>query len=369
MIAYAPFLTLLLPIRMAALAGAARVEWLGTATLAGAAAAGLSNIAAGWASDVAKTRRFWMGLGLCLTVASYAPLHLADTPAGLVAAVVAYQVALNLLLAPMTAWAADAVPPERRGLLGGLLGAGPPAAALAGPVVMLPALELWMRPVMLCSAIVALTSPLILSERTAAPPAVPEHERVGAGNRTDFLLLWSARLLVQVAGSILFGFLLYYLQGLPDAPSPVEVAALSAAAFFLAFPISLAIGRYSDRLRRRKPVLAIAALLAAAGLAVMAVEIRTAVAALGYALFGCASTVFLALHSGVAIGYLPSPARRGRDLGVLNLANTLPAMLAPALAIGLVPGRGFAPLLALATGLVVIAAICVLLVRETPEAT
>src|SRR3712207_238689 len=65
-VAYAPLLTLLLPAKIALLAGEARIEWLGAATLAGALAASVGNIAFGWASDVVGTRRQWASAGLCL---------------------------------------------------------------------------------------------------------------------------------------------------------------------------------------------------------------------------------------------------------------------------------------------------------------
>jgi hypothetical protein len=61
---------------------------------------------------------------------------------------------------------------------------------------------------------------------------------------------------------------------------------------------------------------------------------------------------------------LPSPGRHGRDLGVLNLTNTLPNLIAPALAIWLVPGRGFAPLLTLLAVLMMVAGICILFIRK-----
>ncbi|PAX07692.1 MFS transporter [Sphingomonas lenta] len=365
-VAYAPFLTLLLPVKLAAIAGEARIEWLGAATLAGAGAASLSNLLVGWASDVVGTRRAWAAAGLCLTLASYALLHAAASPLEIVAAVAAYQLALNALLAPLAAWAADEVPDRRKGLLGGLLGAGPPAGALAGVAATLPGLPTEAaRLGVVCAIVFALTAPLLLLRTPAYPDqplAEPAPRRTAA--RRDFALLWLARLLVQVAGNVMFGFLLYYFQTLPDAPSEAGVARLSALALALAFPIALAAGRISDRLGPRKPFLLAAAAATALGLALMAASATQLPAAIGYALFGCGGAVFLALHSGYAMQLLPTPGRRGRDLGLLNLANTLPAIVAPLLAISLVPGRGFGPLLALLAALIVVAGACVALVRR-----
>src|SRR3546814_8584604 len=65
----------------------------------------------------------------------------------------------------------------------------------------------------------------------------------------------------------------------------------------------------------------------------------------GYGLFAIGSAVFLGLHSAYAMQILPSPAHRGRDLGILNLTNTLPALLGPALTWSLSTTERFTPVL------------------------
>lgn len=367
MIAYLPLLTLLLPAKVAGLAGEARVEWLGAITLAGAVAASVANLAFGWASDLLGTRRAWATAGLALTTVSYAGVHAAATPMALLVAIVTYQAALNMLLSPLAAWAADAVPDRRKGLLGGLFGAAPPIGALAGVIATLPALAAPGARLATIGALVALlVLPLLLSRSPGfgdAPASAPEAPRPRAA-RADFALLWLARLLIQVAGNVLFGFLLFYFQGLPDPLSEAGVARLSALSLILALPIALTLGRLSDRLGPRKPFLLAAAAAAALGLGLMATEGAFPVLATGYALFGCGSAVFLALHQAVAMQFLPSPGHRGRDLGVVNLANTLPAIIAPVLAVWLVPGGGFGRLLGLLAGMVALAGLLVLLVRR-----
>jgi MFS family permease len=370
-VAYVPFLTLLLPAKVAGLAGGAQVEWLGLATLIGAIAASLSNVAFGWASDLVATRRLWATAGLGFTVVSYVLLHAARTPLEVIAAVAVYQVALNMLLSPLAAWAADAVPDRRKGVLGGLLGAGPLVGATAGVMATLPVFsEVWMRMAAISGLVLLLTAPLLLLRAPAYPdgPVSDGAAQRMATARADFALIWLSRLLVQVAGNVMFGFLFYYFQSLPEAPPQAGIARLIALALFLSFPIALAFGGLSDRLGRRKPFLVVAAAAAGVGLGMMASSTDLLPSTLGYTLFGCGSAVFLALHSSYAMQLLPSPARRGRDLGLLNLANTLPAIVAPLLAIWLVPGRGFAPLLNLLAGLMVLAGFCILFVKRDAQA-
>jgi len=365
-VAYAPLLTLLLPGRIMGVAGPAHIQWVGATVLAGAVAASVSNILWGWLSDVAGTRRRWATVGLCLTVASYVPLFLATSLPAIIAAVCLYQFMLNMLLAPLAAWMAQGVPDDRKGRLGGWLGAGPLVGALAGVAATFHgATNAWLPLAVVCVLVVAFTAPLlVLQPATANPPmavrVTPPEARFGG----DLVALWIARLLVQVAGGTLFGFLLLYFHALATAPADGQVAQLSAGALLLAFPIAYVFGAKSDRIGRRKPFLVVTAAVAAAGLMIMGQATAFMLCAFGYLLFAVGSNVFLALHSGYAMQLLPSPARCGRDLGLINLSNTLPSIVAPVLALWLVPAHGFSLLLTILSALLLLAGLIVLLVRR-----
>ena len=96
-------------------------------------------------------------------------------------------------------------------------------------------------------------------------------------------------------------------------------------------PIAVLLGRLSDLTARRKPFLLIAAGVASAGLMGMAGATGWAGGATAFVVYTIGSSVFVALHAAFAMQLLPNPAHRGRDLGLFNLANTLPSLLGPPL--------------------------------------
>ena len=100
-----------------------------------------------------------------------------------------------------------------------------------------------------------------------------------------------------------------------------------------------------------------AALEAANTLMAMALAPGLHAAMLAYGLFGVTSAVFLALHSAQTLRILPRTDRRGRDLGLFNLANTVPSLVMPWLAMVLVPLSGFPGLFVLLAVLAAAAAL------------
>ena len=350
-VAYLPLLTLLLPLRVEQIAGDARFGVLATALIAGAVMASVSGIVFGWLSDRALERgggrRPWIAAGLIATLASYAGIAVARTPEMLVVAVMVFQVALNAALAPLVALLAEESLDRQKGVMSGLLGAAQPFAAAIGPLLIA-----WTAPglgLRLAAIGVIATLCLIPLLATSARPTAQPGDRTVAASSRDLGLAWIARLLVQIAGNVLFAYLLFFMEQFvaPSARAtvPVEVGGLILAANIVPLPIALVLGRWSDRIGRRKPFLVAAALLDATGLVVMAVAQGSAVAAIGFGLYSIGWSVFLTLQIGFVMQLLPNPRRRGRDLGLINLSNTAPVLIGPALAWGLATPQSFAPLL------------------------
>ena len=389
-IAYVPLLSLLLPLKVEDMAMADKVGLLSLTTLCGAVVASIANIAAGMLSDRSvargRGRRAWVIGGLAATLVSFVGLRLAVTPASLVAAVVAFQIALNFMLAPLTAIAAEEVPDAQKGVLGGVLGAAYPVGGLAAILVTAtPGLTETAQFAIVGLMVAAGLAPFLFFPRPAAPvdeadmsaaaaaaSASASASAVGGSvGRRNLALVWSARLLVQMAGIILFAFLLFYFesvdhQGVVSGSRKLagRIAWLSGLVTLLSAPLAIGVGRASDRIGKRKPFLIAMAGTAVVGLMIMALFPKWGPAAVGYVMFACGSSVFLALQSAYAMQLLPAPTHRGRDLGILNLANTAPAILGPFLTFAMVTAYGFGPLMLMLAALTAVAGALMLLVRD-----
>jgi MFS family permease len=362
-IAYIPFLTILLPVRIDGIARGDSVGALAYATFAGAVAASLGNIAFGWASDRTRSRRPWIAGGLVLSsILLVAFSRVADVTL-LVVLLVAWQLGLNMMLGPLFAWAGDCVPDDQKGLLGGLLAFAPAAGAAAGAVVTWPGLagadgRLWL----VAALVAACVAPVLIFGRPRAMPdlmvaddrAGEEAEPVrGRFMEARVVRMWLARLLLQISEAALFAFLYFWFRSVDPGMTDARVARIFGAILAGAVPLALLAGRWADRSGRPFRPMQLAGAISATGLAIMALSQGVASAIAGYVVFGLAASVFLSLHTAQTLRVLPRARNRGRDLGFFNLTNTGPSLAMPWLTLALVPAFGF-------TGLFVALAVCAL---------
>ncbi|ALJ14168.1 MFS transporter [Sphingopyxis macrogoltabida] len=370
-IAYVPFLTIWLPARMSGLAGAADVQSLGYVTFFGAVAASVGGIVFGWLSDRTQSRRPWVAAGLALTIGLLIAMPLADDVTTLVGLIVAWQLALNMILGPLAAWAGDCVPDDQKGLLGGLLAFSPALGAWSGALVTLPGLVSANDRLALIAALVAaavlpvllLGRPRAFPELGAPAPAVVADGRA-ARPTGPAVRMWLARLLVQIAEAALFAYLYFWFRSIDPAMHDNEKARIFSFALTLAVPIALVAGRWADRHDRPFRPLVLAAAVSAIGMVGMALSATPDLAKASYLVFGIATTVFLSLHTSQTLRILPRPEHRARDLGIFNLTNTVPSLIMPWLTISLVPGFGFDALFLL---LAALTSVAVLLLATMPQ--
>jgi hypothetical protein len=266
-----------------------------------------------------------------------------------------------MMLGPLAAWAGDCVPDDQKGLLGGLLAFSPALGAWSGALVTWPGLvagesRLIVIALLVASAVIPVLlfgRPRVLSELTAPPERAadaPPQRPSGPAVR-----MWLARLLVQISEAALFAYLYFWFRSIDPDMLDNEKARIFGIALTLAVPIALASGRWADRIDRPFLPLVVSAAVSATGMIGMALATEPDMAKASYLVFGVATTVFLSLHSSQTLRILPRSDRRGRDLGIFNLTNTVPSLIMPWLTISLVPGFGFDALFLLLAGLTMIA--------------
>lgn len=370
-IGFLPLLTLLLPVKIAAVAGDDRIAVFTATVIAGAIAASASNILFGWLSDRSVAhgggRRKWVVLGLAGLAASFTAVAFAATPAQIILAVILFQTAVNAVLAPMFAVMADEVPDAQKGLSGGLIALGAPlASAVAALMITMGVTGEPARLGFVLAAVLLCVFPLLVTPARIAPASVAPDEAPLLGQ--DLAIAWASRLLVQVAGNVLWLYLVYYFASIdPHTPTSKSVGPLGqlmTIAYLIPVPVAVLAGRWSDRVARRKPFLIAFAVIAALGLIGLAFARDWNMAAAAFTLYALGSAAFLSLHSGFAMQLLPNPRHRGRDLGLINLTNTLPALVGPLLTWALATPHDFRAVMLVLAALTLLGGLLVPAIRH-----
>ena len=175
----------------------------------------------------------------------------------------------------------------------------------------------------------------------------------------DFAWAWTMRFLIQLGSALGTLFLLYFLR---DAVGferlfPGRSAEDGLMLMVLVYTVFVVIGALlsgtlSDRSgRRRRNVLFSAGLMALAAV-LLALWPTWSMALVGAAVLGLGYGGYVAVEQALMTQVLPAAGARGKDLGILNIANSAPQVLGPAVAALLVTRLGGYPALYLATAAV-----------------
>ncbi|WP_223735870.1 MFS transporter [Streptomyces purpurogeneiscleroticus] len=355
-------LQILLALQAAELApaGTSKETVLAWVTGCGAAVALVATPLFGAASDRTASRfgrrAPWIAGGVPAGAAALALLATADGVPSLLLGWCLVQLALSAAYAALTASVPDRVPRRQRGAVGGWLGAAQILGVLAG-TGLATAAGGSAAGYLACAAFTVLgTLPYVLLHRD---PVLPAGRRPPLGLRAfltafwisprrhpDLAWAWLTRFLVNLGNSIALLYLLYYLRDALHHPDPATgVLILTAVNSTLLLATVVAAGCWSDRIGRRKPFVLWAGVLMAAATAVLACWQSWPGALVAAGTLGVGFGVFMSVDFALMTDVLPAAAHRGKDLGVINIANSLPQVAAPALAAPVVRHLGGYPVL------------------------
>jgi MFS family permease len=339
-------ITLALRVRQLAPGNAA--EPISRVLMAGAIVALISNPIFGALSDSTRSRfgrrRPWLVGGVLCGCASLAAIGLAPTINLVLLGWCAAQLSFNAVLAAMVAIIPDRIAPAQRGTVVGILGVCMPIGQITGTwLVQQLSINMTLALVVpgvigvagvLSLAIILRQQPLPQTTPVQAQPAAAGQDGpAGPRGHRDFSWAWLSRVLFTTGSCFLQAYQPFFLLDAlhvndADVPRLMFRSTLVQAAMVVVW--SLISGRLSDRTGLRKPFVMAGSTIQGLGLWLIAFSNSYTMLLFGVALVGMGHGVYEGVDLALVTDVLPDRARHAaKDLGLLNIANTLPQVIAP----------------------------------------
>ncbi|MFI6293945.1 MFS transporter [Nonomuraea sp. NPDC050790] len=347
-----------LPLQIQAIDETAKIQNLSLVQSLSALAAMVAQPLVGILSDRTRTRHGartpWMLAGALLGAVAMAAAGLSTTVAHLVVAMMVLQFGFNAFQGPLSSILPDRIPVPRRGRFSTLIGLGTVLAALLGPLlasvfatrIPLGYVSLAGLVLLVIVAFIALNPDRDNRGEPRQPLSAVTLAQafwVNPVRHPDFFWAFLGRILIFGGFAMTNTFQMYIAQdyiglGREEAAQLVPlIGAAGLPGFLLAISIA---GPLSDRTGRRKPlvlagglVIAASALVPLLWATVPGLIVSAVVLTIGFG-------IFMAVDVALVSQVLPDASAYAKDLGVINIAATLPTTVAPVAAGAIVTAFG-----------------------------
>ena len=289
------------------------------------------------------------------------------------------QLAFNATLAAMVAVLPDQVPVEQRGTVSGILGVCQPIGMVAGT---------YLVQMLASSVLLALVVPgvigaigvLLFAFTMKDPPLVAPARATKSDflntylieprRHPDFVWAWISRVFFVVGSCTLQTYQPLYLMDrlglvVAEIPQLIFVSTLIGCGGIVI--ASALAGRWSDRIGRRKAFVFAGAAIYAIGLLFIAFADSYGAFLIGIAITGIGQGTYVGVDLALFTDVLPHQQQdAAKDLGLVNVTNTLPQILAPAISplILTTSGDGYAVLFIAAAGLCLLGSLTIVPLKK-----
>jgi MFS family permease len=286
------------------------------------------------------------------------------------------QLFCNALLAAITAAIPDRVPRLQRGAVGGWVALAQTLGALVGVGLATAVGGIGVGYVACAVFLLLSVAPYLIGSddeplRVDERPSLVWREFlasfwVSPRRYPDFGWAWLTRFLLNLGNGLGTLYLFYYLQDAVQYGDPdTGVLVLTAIYSLCVVLTAVTSGSWSDRVARRKVFVTSSGVVMAVAAAVLALWPTWTGAIVGAVILGAGFGVYLSVDFALLTEVLPSARDRAKDLGVINIANSLPQVIAPAIAAPVVKVLGGYPVLyGLAAAVTLLGAVLVRKVRS-----
>jgi MFS family permease len=255
------------------------------------------------------------------------------------------QAGLNGMLASLTSALPDRVPVEQRAEVGGFIGISQMLGTVAGAALVSVVITSLAGGYVACAVLVVLGA--LAFVRFTPDAVLPRRFRPGGGLRQlvgalwispakhpDFGWGWGTHFMVNLGNALGTLYLLYFLaDAVHYQGDPVDGLLILMVLYGIALTVgALVAGRMSDKSGRRKPYVVVAAVVMAVSAIILAIWPTWTASLIAAPLLGVGFGVYWAVALAVLTQVLPAASNRAKDLGVINVANSLPQVIAPVVA-------------------------------------
>lgn len=347
--------SLMLTLQISLIDPAHKVADLGIITSIAVLLALIGNPLAGALSDRTSSRfgrrRPWIFVGAITTALALALMMSAHSILQLFIGWSTLQLFSNFILAALTALIPDQVPDDQRGTASAFTGLATSLGSILGSVVIGVILKVPTPSyafMIILVLVVFLPYTLFLRESTLPRQFVQRFNFLAFVKNfwvnplayPDFSFAWLTRFIPFFGYFLGTGYLFFYLQDAvhyeklfpgQSIVQGVSILTIISTVVSLVFvPVS---GILSDRIKRRKVFIITANAIIALAMVAYGFVPSWPILLLTTGVLGAGLGIYLAVDGALVTQVLPSAQNRAKDMGIVNIANTLPQSLAPAVAV------------------------------------
>ncbi len=289
-------------------------------------------------------RKLWIALGALFLLCGLTIMAISESLILLGFGWLICQIGSNATQASLNAILPDQVPFAQRGRMSSILGLTVIVATVAGTFItqftQSSSIAMFLVPWLPSALSVALVLKF-LPDAPATPSApisfvgILSVFRVNPFKDREFGLVFSSRFLVSTGYSFAQTYQVFALTdmvGVPTSEVPRAIFISSSAVAVLGLILTPIAGYVVDRTRRMKPVVVISGLVVTTGLLAISQVWTLALFIGAITVIKVAKNVFTAITMAVSASVLPTKTSAAKDLGIMQIANSLPQSLAPAIA-------------------------------------
>ncbi len=377
-----PVSLILLPTQVAALDPVHKFSNLALISASGAVAALITNPLVGAMSDRTRLRwgrrRPWLVAGTLCSVLALTLMAYATTFLVLLLTWIVFHVAINMLLAALTAVVPDKVPTRQRATVAALVSLALPLGGVIGSLLITRLGSGIVIGYFLLSGVLVVAMTLFLLSLRETPlereSVTPFNLRmlftsfwVNPIKNPNFAWAWLTRFLVYLSYYVALGYLLYFLHDVvhytklyphqTDAQGVTSFQTVLTGTLIIA---SLLAGFLSDRFQCRKIFVVGSSMIIACSFLILVFSQSWGTVLLASAILGIGFGAYLGVDIALITQVLPHARDNGKDMGVINIANTLPQVLGPTVAALVITlSHNYSLLFLVAAGLACLSAVLV----------